>query len=68
MRSQIRYLLYEVMKHETKIDLTTMIASLAAVGLVLTGVWWVWPPAALIVAGLVLLQGAKSFHDRRKKR
>lgn len=56
------------MKQETKIELTTTITALTAIGMVVTGVWWFWPPGALIVAGLVLLQAAKSFHDNRQKR
>jgi hypothetical protein len=31
------------------------VIGLAGVGLVLAGVWQVWPPAALIVAGLLAL-------------
>ena len=55
------------MTRNTKILLATTGAGVVAVGLVLTGVWWIWPPAALIVAGLVLMRLAGTFHEKREK-
>lgn len=34
-----------------------LLVALVAVGLVLTGIWWVFPAAALITGGLLLLVG-----------
>jgi len=42
------------------------ITNLVAIACVLTGLWWMYPPVAMVVAGIVLLQAAKSFHDTRE--
>ena len=56
------------MKRETEIDLATTLMICVALGLMLTGVWWSWPPAAVFMAGAVLLIIVGTFHhDRRKK-
>ena len=55
------------MTRDEKIDLATFAVALIAIGVVLTGIWWCWPPAALIVAGAVLLGIVGNFHNKRKK-
>ena len=56
------------MKRETKVDLATTVMAFVALGLILIGLWWCWPPVAIIVAGAVLLSIVGTFHDRRKKK
>jgi hypothetical protein len=40
------------------------LCALAGVACILTGVWWLFPPAAVILAGLFLIAFAGIWHGR----
>ncbi|HUV65171.1 MAG TPA: hypothetical protein VMW24_14840 [Sedimentisphaerales bacterium] len=52
--------------NKTKRESAVLVTSLVAIACVLTGLWWMYPPVAMVAAGIVLLQAAKSFHDTRE--
>lgn len=42
-------------------DMTGSLVGLVGLVAVIVGLWWAWPPLALIMGGLVLLAGAAAI-------